>query len=156
MDITHYSFAFFVFVLACLFLWFYKRVSRGSKKNDQGSYEREQRLFRLYQNVEDMLNSFEEYAEAAKAEINSSIEKMNAMIKDNDVSAGKAPEASTSKETTENIDADEAEMKPVEMIPLLIKKGMGKSEIAKQLGLTVREVSMIMDIKKITNNADKA
>ena len=68
MDITHYSFAFFVFVLACLLIWFYRRVSRGGKKNDQGSYEREQRLFRLYQNVEDMLNSFEEYAEAAKAE----------------------------------------------------------------------------------------
>lgn len=156
MDITHYSFAFFVFLLACLLIWFYKRMSRGGKKTDQGSYEREQRLFRLYQNVEDMLNSFEEYTEAAKAEIDKNIEKMNAMIKNNAALTDKTPEAPVNSEKSVSLGESGTEMKPDEMIPLLVKKGMGKNEIAKQLGLTVREVSMIMDFKKITTSADKA
>jgi hypothetical protein len=151
MDITYYTFALFVFVLLCILIWFYGRVTR--KKEDSGSYEKEQRLYRLYQNIEDMLGSFEEYAEEAKREIGAGLEKLK-------VSVGEATNAPAQpekqpeyapKQRTEARPQDEIKLKNEERISQLMRRGLSKSEIAKELGLSIREVSLIVDIKKITS-----
>lgn len=174
MDITYYSFAFFVFVLLCILVWFYGRVTR--KKADPGSQEKEQRLFRLYQNIEDMMAGFEEYAESAKKEISEGLGKLNAALgetKSAPVQPVKQPEYVKPAEyssppgyvkpteyarpseyvnTPEQPAArqqDESKLKTEERISLLIQRGLNKGEIAKELGLSIREVSLIMDIKKI-------
>ena len=58
-----YLFAAFVFLLAALLLWFYKRTPRSQKKREEKSFEREAKLFKLYQNIEDLMDGFEEYVE---------------------------------------------------------------------------------------------
>ncbi len=58
-----YLFAVFVFLLAALLIWFYKRTPRSQKKREEKSFEREAKLFKLYQNIEDLMDGFEEYVE---------------------------------------------------------------------------------------------
>lgn len=161
MDITHYSFAFFVFVLVCVLILLYGRISRGKKKDDAGSFEKEQRLFRLYQNIEDMLGSFEEYAEESKKEISRGLERMEALKDEANESEQKAENtADISQMPAKSADIkpeqSDSALKPEDRIPLLIEKGMKKNEIAKELGLTIREVTLIMDIKKIEIPDDKS
>jgi hypothetical protein len=168
MDITHFAFAFYVFLLICAVIWFYGRVTGGGKKKDKSHFEKEQRLFQLYQNVEDMLASFEEYAEEAKAGIDERLGQMQAMIEDAQNAAKPKPaarRASTPKPSQEKAPAVKKSGKsskkpPVkpkadELIPQYLKKGMNKEEIAKALGMSSREVSLIMEIKNIKMPGDK-
>jgi len=175
MDITHYAFALFVFLLACGLIWFYGRVAGKDKKKDRNEYEKEQRLFKLYQDVEDLLNGFEAYTEEAKAGIDERLRKAEALA----LSAGKNPAAKA--EPTENGAAaflgnpveeipPEAEQPPkiVQDVPVKVKKtqkkqkqrvedlvprylseGMSREDVAKSLGISSREVSLIMEIKKL-------
>lgn len=174
MDLTYYTFSFYVFLLACALIWFYGRVIRKAKKEDKSSYEKEQRLFKMYQNVEDMLNMFEEYSESAKSEISKSLEQARSLIENTkkppekrdkpvehiSVPASVPPETSgvteIIKENKKPAKSPEKsnDMKAGDMIPLLLSRGMNKSEIAKELGLSVREVSLILDIKKIRTDGN--
>ena len=87
MDITHYTFTLYVFLLVCAAIWLFGRVMRKSKKEDKNGYEKEQRLFKLYQNVEDMLGMFEEYAEEAKKEIETKLKEARELLEN----AGRQP-----------------------------------------------------------------
>ncbi|MGI6151273.1 MAG: hypothetical protein ACOYIR_04915 [Christensenellales bacterium] len=69
MNAMHYIFALYVFLLVCGVIWFYARTVGRAKSKDKKGYEKEQRLFTLYQEIEDMLKAFEQYVEEAKAEI---------------------------------------------------------------------------------------
>lgn len=163
MDITHYTFAFFVFILLCVLILIYSRLMRGKKKDETGSFEKEQRLFKLYQNIEDMLGSFEEYAEESKKEISRALEQVSALISEAK-NAPKLNEPETNKPAEKEKEAvketskkhDDTNIRPEDRIPQMVEKGMKKSEIAKELGLTIREVTLIMDIKKIAIPDDKS
>jgi hypothetical protein len=153
MDITYYTFALFVFVLLCILIWFYGRVTR--KKADTGSAEKEQRLYRLYQNIEDMMSSFEEYAEEAKKEIGEGLEKLKTALSETQsapVQPVRQPEHPARAEKAVKKPQEEIKLKNEERILQLMQRGMSKSEIARELGLSIREVSLIVDIKKITDN----
>jgi hypothetical protein len=179
MDITYYAFAFFVFILLVILIWFYGRVTR--KKADPGSQEKEQRLFRLYQNIEDMMGGFEEYAESAKKDISEGLDKLQSMLSETKSAPWqpvkqpeyvaqpehvaqpgyvtqpeyvKQPEHAQKPETPAINPQDESKLKTEERISLLVQRGMNKGEIAKKLGLSIREVSLIMDIRKIANADD--
>lgn len=153
MDITHYTFALFVFVLLCILIWFYGRVTR--KKADTGSAEKEQRLYRLYQNIEDMMSSFEEYAEEAKKEIGGGLEKLKIALSETQsvpIQPVRQQEHAARAEKAIKKPQDETKLKNEERILQLMQRGLSKSEIARELGLSIREVSLIVDIKKITDN----
>lgn len=218
MDITHFVFAFYVFLLVCVTIWFYARVTR-SKKKDGGAQEKEQHLFKLYQNVEDMLSGFEEYAEEAKVAIDERLKQAEALIADARVAvegkfvsaaakrqpvaeSGVEPEAAGIKPDPESKPmpkipvrkedkpkpeavvkkaankraAEPEESKPMqegkmetvqpqskgkaaegksrqnvdELIPQYIAQGMSKEEVARALGISTREVSLILEVKKIS------
>ncbi len=202
MDITHYTFAFFVFLLVCCVIWVYGRVMRGNKRGDKSVYEKEQRLFKMYQNIEDMLGGFEEYVEEAKKELDarmkqadmapksalsareakpSELEKKtgfaaeikksaDAEVKKPAAAVIKAPPkgekklspevsktpatrsaAAETKEPRKSItrDAEEPKQKIEELIPRYIEKGMTKEEIARALGVSSKEVALIMELKKL-------
>ena len=209
MDITHFVFAFYVFLLVGVLIWFYARVTRGGKKKDSGAQEKEQHLFKLYQNVEDMLGGFEEYAEEARTAIDERLKQAEALIAQARSAAdGKAvpmaamtvpegaadtkpvqetrvPEVPARKESKQRPEAaakkavgkraaepaenkpeqeDRAEIKPPqrtaksavkarqnvdELIPQYIAEGLSKEEIARTLGISTREVLLIMQVKKI-------
>lgn len=206
MDITHFAFAFFVFLLALVLIWFYARVTRGSRKKEGGAQEKEQHLFKLYQNIEDMLGGFEEYAEEAKTAIDERLKQAEALIAAaREISAAaksqsaaadailkaaavpepeKAPEPQAERkpepkapakkpalkrasEPAEPQQASREEASPPqkaakaaaakarpnknEEIAQYAAQGMSKEEIARTLGISTREVSLIMQVKKIGN-----
>ncbi len=177
MDITHYAFASYVFVLVCAGLWFYGRVSRSGRKNkgDKSAYEKEQRLFTLYQNVEDMLGSFEEFAEETKKETAQTLKKAALLLEEakglsaelkslrqaaqqNNKTADAQPAAAAPLPETARPDqkpsapapdaaaVTEAPLKINEKIALLDAQGLGATDIAKTLGISVREVTLALDM----------
>lgn len=168
VDITLYPFALYVFLLVCAAIWVYGKVIKKEKKEDKGGYEKEQRLFKMYQNIEDMLNAFEEYTEEAKKEMDKNLSEIRELTE----GMRKQPEKQVIKEdrkeaVSNKIKAEEKsplikkpekaaeeEIKAADRIPLMVSAGMSRSEIAKELGLSIREVSLIMDIKKIKTNED--
>jgi hypothetical protein len=79
MDLTYYVFAFYVFLLLCAAIWFYNRVA-GSRKAGGAGEEKERQLFKLYQNIEDMLSGFEEYVQESKADIDERFKQAEAVI----------------------------------------------------------------------------
>ena len=204
MNYTHFIFAFYVFLLVCGAIWFYGRVMRSDKKKDRSSYEKEHRLFVMYQNVEDMLDSFEEYAEEAKSGIDARLGQVESFMENMrrewerlretasaDAPGGKpapdtrqetadpqpapaarqedtvqpapepgrqapasAPEADDRAETetpqpSGKSPADKPKQKTPDLIQQYAEQGMSKEAIAKALGISKREVSLIMEIKKI-------
>ena len=168
MNLTHFAFAFYVFLLICAAIWFFGRMTGIKKKKDKGSFEKEQRLFKLYQNVEDMLVSFEEYAEEAKAGMDECLKQAQALIESTQNAAkpkAASRRASTPKPVSEKTPevknprssskSAQAKPKAAELIPEYLNKGMNKEEIAKALGISSREVSLIMEIKNIKIPGDK-
>lgn len=202
MNYTHFVFAFYVFLLVCGAIWFYGRVMRAENKKDKSSYEKEHRLFTMYQNVEDMLDGFEGYAEEAKSAIDERLKQVESLIDSlrRDLTdqrglqkreepkasplreerpeavpapAGRQPDITPSspervqhesapapepvlreKEKTqqksESKPLDKPKPKTPELIQQYAEQGMDKEEIAKTLGISKREVSLIMEIKKIS------
>ena len=161
MTISHYVFAFYVFLLICAVLWIASRVIQSRKRDDKSSYEKEQRLFKLYQNIEDMMNSFEEYVEEVKREINESMAKdLSGLEETRNTSAKANADIDNRMETlTQSIIKPKVEPSDVlnekqteqivESISKLANEGIGEEQIAKELGVSSRQVSLIMKIKKM-------
>lgn len=192
MNLDYYVFAAYVFLLVCAGIWLLGRVLRKSRKGNaeqHTSYDKEQKLFNLYQDVEDMLSSFEEYVEEAKGETDKSMDKMQGMLEETrslamqlkamqsstpistkDLEAPetlpKAPseqDAVPQMEQTENIHIIKSA--PVQPQPAPVRKpidrkvsntgnkvaelyarGMTQNEIARRLGISVREVTLALKI----------
>ena len=210
MDITHFAFAFYVFLLVGVLIWFYARVTRSGKKKDGSAQEKEQHLFKLYQNIEDMLGGFEEYAEEAKAAIDERLKNVEALIAvaqtvaearplpmgvnsqlaeavdtkpsitrklaaEAAVRKVSKPKPEAAKKPTSKRASEPEEIKPVhadrleaksaqrgtkaaaeksrqnvdELIPQYIAQGMSREQIARELGISTRAVSLMMEVKKI-------
>ena len=79
--------------MICGVIWFYSRIMRADKKRDKSSYEKEQRLFKMYQNIEDMLGGFEEYAEEAKAGLDERLKQAETLLGNLENAAGNKPAA---------------------------------------------------------------
>ncbi len=187
MDITYYAFATYIFLLVCGGIWFFGRVTRGTKgKGDKSAYEKEQRLFTLYQNVEEMMSGFEDYAEETKKDTEAALSKALGMLeeirqlskemknmKTEAEPAGqqaaprgirwnaqhepaeatpKVPEPAPRaafKAQLKDIETDEQPAPPLkinEKIQLLNVQGFSPTEIAKTLGISVREVTLALEL----------
>lgn len=184
MDLSAYLFVTYVFILLCVTIWLLGRVLRKSKRareTEKTGFEKEQKLFTLYQNVEDMLASFEEYVEETQSESDKTIAEMQKILEEVKRLAGCLRTASTAGETAEPVAvAVQIHEEPVVQwteslhlvapMPLKISdeprkpastpklsktgskvlelraNGLEQSEIAKQLGISVREVTLAMKI----------
>lgn len=162
MILTDYVFAFYVLLLICAGVWFFSKITRNKKREDKSSYEKEQRLFQLYQNVEDMMTSFEEYVEEAKNELNQTIAEASLLLgKANNINSSIKMDVKNSEEV-ENLPQNPTQTRASsvnknpnaiskEMILDLKDEGMDEDEIAKELGISRREVSLFIEMKKIKN-----
>jgi len=168
MDITVFAFAFFVFLLLCALIWMYSRLKRPKKSAEDAVSEKERRLYKLYQNLEDMMNGIEEYVEEARsgiakdkeeiAAIHAKIENMHVIYK-NDIQARveeevKPKEKETEKEIEKDAPAAKKEIKiprnisKSEVVRYLKDEGMEDDKIAKELGISKGEVLLILGLKK--------
>ncbi len=165
MSFIEFAFAFFIFVLVCLVILLYAKMARPSKTRDDAASDKEKRLFKLYQNLEDMMNSIEEYVEEAKKEIAQDKERISSLV-DEAARAQKTPVAQEPKPKEEPpapvkeikeppvIIEEPLAAKPIrnmkknELVLYMKKEGMGDDKIAKELGISRGEVALILGIKK--------
>ena len=203
MDITYYAFATYIFLLLIGGIWFFAKVFRGGKaKGDKSSYEKEQRLFTMYQNLEDMLAGFEELAEETQKGSEEALKKSEEALKrasemveevrrlSQEIKAAKEPAPAKPTEprgVTWNAATEIPEPEPVwdepeqiperastwearpaskpaaetedkaqsgsplklnEKIRLLSAQGLMPMEIAKTLGVSVREVTLALELDR--------
>ncbi len=183
MDLSAYLFATYVFMLLTVTIWLLGRVLKKSRKagEDKADFDKEQKLFTLYQNVEDMLASFEEYVEETQSEADKNLSDMREMLGEVKRLAGalaagsmpaeiKEPAAAVCEkheepaaERTESlhlvvpvpISMPDETKRPVPVLKMsktgskvieLRANGMDQSQIAKHLGISLREVSLAMKI----------
>lgn len=202
MGMEFYAFATYVFVLVCLGMWLffrlYKRTAKKAKEKDKSSYDKEQRLFTLYQNIEDLLASFEEYVEESKSEAQGATDEIKKLLEEakrisSEEQAASdepremkpaallqsVPRASSAvraayqavktagNERPEPVleiihppkreynmpqSAKTAEwsiMKTADKVAVLFEKGLSKNEIAQQLAISVREVTLAMKVRNV-------
>ena len=165
MNFIEFAFAFFIFVLVCLVILLYAKMARPAKNRDDVGSDKEKRLFKLYQNLEDMMNSIEEYVEEAKKEIAQDKEKISGLIEEAvRMQKGYAVQQQKPKEETpvpvseikeppivrEELPAIKPlrNMKKNELVLYMKKEGMDDDKIAKELGISRGEVALILGIKK--------
>ena len=184
MDLSAYLFATYVFILLCVTIWLFGKVLKKSKKAreiEKTGFEKEQKLFTLYQNVEDMLASFEEYVEETQSETDKTITEMQKILQEVKRLAASLQVGSADSEAAEPVAVavqihDESAVQRTESLhlvaPMPLKipdearkpasppklsrtgskvlelraNGLEQNEIAKQLGISVREVSLAMKI----------
>ena len=165
-----YLFALFVFALLLVLLLLYWRlivIPRGRKpKNDdvlEKEREKEERLFRLYQNIEEMMDNFEGYIEdtreqmeSLKAESARQADKAAELLRRVETTEAKAIAAVAAlrpKERPEPSHSDqEAVAKPQDgkrgakqdAIRDLLNKGMTVEQIAQKLELSINEVRLVV------------
>mgnify|MGYP000988992546 FL=1 len=192
MDITHYAFATYIFLLVLAGAWFLAKVFRAGKdRGSKSSYEKEQRLFTMYQNLEDMLAGFEELAEETRKSTEEALKRSEQALRqasemvEEARSLSRQPEAAETPAQVEEPrgvlrsgqnDAPEPEpeqqkpeqvweepapepvqkeedsgqvsspLKMNEKIRLLSAQGLQPVEIAKTLGISVREVTLALEL----------
>ncbi len=178
MDLSIYLFATYVFMLLCATIWLWGRVLRKIRKTSAGGkaeYDKEQKLFTLYQNVEDLLAGFEEYVEESQTDAAKTMDEMKRMLEEvkriaaelrtqeHPLSAPEPgmPERATREEITEGLhivpalpvkNTEEAKRpgnrlsKTGSKVLELRETGLDQNEIARRLGISVREVSLMEKI----------
>jgi len=192
MDITHYAFATYIFLLIIAGAWFLAKVFRAGKNKDgKSSYEKEQRLFTMYQNLEDMLAGFEELAEETRKSTEEALKKSEQALRQASEMVEEARRLSRQLETVETAAQPEepcgvleeeqpktpapeperqkpeqaweapvpkpdqkaedssqvsSPLKMNEKIRLLSAQGLAPVEIAKTLGISVREVTLALEL----------
>lgn len=197
--ISYFLLALLIFILVVATLILYDRLKRSRNADEGGTIkEKEQRLFKLYQNLEDMILSIEEYVDETKEDLarerdtlrreqenlyglleqqvpySSVKEKETAALNRQDINAGAplgaplgAPSGSPLpvtkknewKQTTVHAASDVNEKMPdkgnimeprkkqnnkVEDVRRLCREGLQEEAIAKELGLSRGEVSLIV------------
>ncbi len=163
MPYSYFVFALFVFVLLCLFVQFYIKKIRP-KSND--TYQKDQKLFSLYQNLEELMDDLEAYVQSVREEFAgdklrmvSMMEQMQQMQKLFIEHKQETPEKQKRKRGRPRknpVDAEETQgpVKPVlvksrqEQVQEMIAKGLREESIAQALGISKGEVSLILGLKK--------
>jgi hypothetical protein len=169
IDITYYLFAFFVFILVCIAIVLFKKIKNPNDVNDNTFHEKEKRLFKLYQNIEDMMTSAEEYMEEArnsiavdKKEIQEIEYKVDELYKtiQLDIKNNKEYFESIKEEipisNTNNVSTPIAKTQPVvksqmsknELVKYLHEEGLDTEEISKELGISKGEVELIIGLNR--------
>jgi DNA-binding NarL/FixJ family response regulator len=167
-----YFFSIFVFAMLCALIIIWWRLvirprgrNAASAQDEAASKEKEERLFRLYQNIEEMMDNFEAYIEDAREEVDSvkrqmqlQAEGINDMIKRVEVAEAGAREslaAMRAKDEPEHAKkkdavAEEPAEAPAgkhgtkrERIRELLDRGMTPVQIARKMELSVNEVKLI-------------
>ena len=76
MEIGYYGFAFFVFILVCLLMILYNYLFSDMKRQKKLLDEKENKLLRLYQSVEEALDDFHDSVEGSHGEITQQLREL--------------------------------------------------------------------------------
>ena len=161
MDYTYYLFALFVFLLVCAAIWFFSKIYKGAKKEETNDYAKEQRLYKLYQNVEDMMTSFEEYVEQSKAELDQKLSQIERILEKPESITEQQQEVKNTKAAAKSADhsgqkaaaaVQKSKQNTEKEIAQMVAEGMDINDIAKSYGMSSKQVSLIMEINKLKDS----
>ncbi len=163
MDFSYYVFAFFIFVLAAIIVILTKKIKGADSKDNKVIYEKEKKLFKLYQNLEEMILVAEEFIEEAhkeiaadKSNIHSMLEKAEDLYRQaqNEIDNYIIQENKEEKKTTQG---DKKKTEPVKnknnlsksvQVRLLAKEGQNIEQISKELSMSQGEVALIIGLDR--------
>lgn len=161
MDFSYYIFAFFIFILMVFLIILIKKVKSTDSKESIAIKEKEEKLFKLYQNLEEMILDTEELIDEAKRNIAEDRKTIHSMLDraDNFYSREnigkkltvsgkdmkpKVVEIITKAEQVNNIgDYDRKQQ-----VMILKKEGRNTEEISKELSISRGEVELIIGLNK--------
>lgn len=169
-----YLFAIFVFVLLCVLLILYRfmiigakqKLTKESDEDAAAKKEKEERLFRLYQNMEEMMDNFEAYieetresVEAAKADMRRQAQTISDLIARAEATEMNARNATAMLRHTDKpaepkkeavaaapAAAEEGSRRATKQdaIRELLAKGLTVEQIAQRLELSINEVRLVV------------
>lgn len=147
----YYLFSLFVFFLVIIILFVVKRMF----KREQDTFLiQEEKLLRLYSQVEDMMDGFDDYVEEVKREIKDSQDDIKVYLKKykidldkNYAQKSKAVQPENDKTVSET-QQDAGEDSNSKKVKKLYNEGMGINEIAQKLNITEAEINLIVNISE--------
>ncbi len=151
MDASHYFFAFYIFVMLVALLFIYKKLDETSRKTSQDTPDKEKRLFQLYQNLDDMMVSIEEYMEQAKKEITAEREQVALLLAKAEKEAGGSFQPSpplAQQPAAPEISFSHDLLAKQEKVLELKQKGLNIDQIAQEMQISRGEVALIQGIAK--------
>ena len=160
MKLEYYLFALFVFALLCVLIVIYRRLILPTKKQaveTDATKEKEERLFRLYQNIEEMMDNFEGYIEQSKeqqeqdkAQIAGQLEQVRELCRRVEDAGARLSSAAAQHKT------EAALAKPAvpaaeggrpgrqDAVKELLAKGMAVEQIAQAMDVSINEIKLIV------------
>ncbi len=163
MNYSYFVFALFVFFLLCLFMQFYAKKIRPKANNEM---QKEQKLFQLYQNMEEMMDDLEAYVQSVREEFEGDklkmagmmdqMEQIQNLLTQQKQAFPQQPKRKRGRPRKNPIKAEQKgePAKPVlvkskyEQVQRLISQGLGEEGIAQALGISKGEVSLILGLKR--------
>ncbi|MDP4153142.1 MAG: hypothetical protein Q8865_06885 [Bacillota bacterium] len=167
MGSGYYIFAFFIFILVCVLIFVYSRLVLAHKgnKNDQIGSEREKSLFKLYQNIEEMMDTFENYVtesmarfDEEKKEISGMLDEVKKLSETAEKNLNRTPapiektEHDTVKEETTVTEHKKRRKRSSEDTKIqkalqLYRQGAQLEDIAKELQMSFGEIQTIISVR---------
>ncbi len=171
MGFEPYIFAAFIFLLICVLLFLYRRfivLPKGKRLSDDAEAqgrEKEERLFRLYQNIEEMMDNFEGYLEdtrgqmeLVKAEMGRQQREIGELIERAEAIEARALSAIDTTSAAERRAARQGAQQGIEpekqvvsgkkgkqdAVREQLNKGLTVEQIAQKLGLSINEVKLVV------------
>ena len=171
MGVEHYIFAAFIFLLLCALLFLYRRfvvLPKGKKadaETEAQGKEKEERLFRLYQNIEEMMDNFEGYIEDTREQMDSMKGQMERqqsaieeLIRRAEATEARAqstldgmhaadrhqPKAELNQQVQEKYPVEPGRKGKQDAVRDLLNKGMTVEQIAQKLELSINEVKLVV------------
>ncbi len=165
MDYTYFVFTFFVFTLVVTAIFIAKKIKSPKDKNAAAVSEKEKKLFKLYQSLEDMIAGTMEFMEESKDEITQNQDKIAKMLeKAENILMQAKNEAETINVAKEDVTKAHLQQEPKnefkkpilisnnlgrrDQVLLLKKEGQNVKQISKVLGMSQGEVKLIIGLDK--------
>jgi hypothetical protein len=153
MGSAYYTFALFVFGLACVVIILCRVLFSDKKRRDKRLDEREAELLKLYGRVEDAMEEFYGGVDDAKAELSRLKGELGgAAAPPPQPPQGADVPAPVVHPSVDVLVSDPVEEPPRkdrhELVLQLARAGKTKPQIAKELGVTQNEVALIIGLSK--------
>lgn len=173
MNIEYYVFSFYVFILICVIILLCGFLFSKFKKKKQLFDEKEAKLLKLYQTVEDAMDEFYDLTAESKAEIEEAMKNLSSLTamvhrsskeqkKSNEINEFAAEDDdtlspnNTMPNLTEELFQDTAKtignptVSKNEAILMLFNSGKSKAHIARELNITHNEVDLVLEMNKMS------
>lgn len=164
MDFSIYIFTFFIFILTALIVILLKKIQSTDSKESQAVIDKEKKLFKLYQNLEEMILEAEDLIEESKLKIEDDKNSIHKMLEKADnvysqaryeaiESVEKAAKVIKKSNVVDmNIKSEVIKQKGKinrkQKVIILNKEGRSVEEISKELDISQGEVGLIIGLNR--------